>query len=64
MGVYIQSGEEIVDEFEKWLLAVTFEGDVNADSIAEAWNILSKKHHWESKLVPHYIVEGGDVDGK
>ncbi len=58
MGTYNVSAEEIIDgimhaddriEFEDFLQGL--EGDVSAEEMAEAWNILAKKHKWHDRLV-------------
>jgi hypothetical protein len=51
MGTYNQSGEEIEDEFEKWLDEASSEGDISAGAIAKAWNHIAKKHKWSDRLV-------------
>jgi len=50
MGTYNQSGEEIVDNLEQWLIEQSGEGDIQAEAIAEAYNMLSKKQGWEDRL--------------
>jgi hypothetical protein len=50
MGTYIQSGEEIKEDFEKFLQG-TGEGDITAETIAEAWNSISKKQKWGDRLI-------------
>ena len=52
MGTYIQSGEEIVEKFEKFLEdASSGEGDIPASTVAEAWNMVAKKQGWDDRLV-------------
>ena len=51
MGTYNQSGEEIVDKFEKFLQETSSgEGDISAEAIASAWNILATKWEWNDRL--------------
>lgn len=50
MGTYVLDGEELVEEFVKFLGEQ--EGDVCAEAIAEAWNIIAKKERWHDRLIP------------
>ena len=52
MGTYNQSGEEIQDKFETFLIEASCgEGDISASAVADAWNRLAKKHKWIDRLV-------------
>lgn len=48
MGTYGISAEEIKDDFRKFLMDQ--EGDVSAETIAGAWNQISKEEGWEDTL--------------
>lgn len=48
MGTYNCNAEDIVNEFEEFL--INCEGDVSAEVIAEAWEILAKKEKWNDRL--------------
>lgn len=48
MGTYNISGEELKDDFKKFLAEQ--EGDVTAETIAEAWNLISKEEDWGDSL--------------
>ena len=50
MGIYIQSGKEIKDKFENFLQEITCEGDVPAQAIADAWNIIAEEQEWNDRL--------------
>jgi len=54
MGTAIASKEEIIDSFEAWLKSQAHYGDITADTIADVYNELSKKHEWEDSLVPKH----------
>jgi len=49
--IYYQSAEEIVDKFEKFLKDNAHEGDISADAIAGAWNMIAYKQEWQDRLV-------------
>jgi len=49
MGIYIISGEELEENFNDFLSEQ--EGDVPADAVAEAWNIIAKREKWHDRLI-------------
>ncbi len=52
MGTYNLSGEEIKEKFRSFLIKTSSgEGDITAQTIAEAWNLISKDCEWEDFLV-------------
>lgn len=48
MGIYVIGTEEFKPEFEAFLLEQ--EGDVPAETVAEAWNELVKENKWDDEL--------------
>lgn len=51
MGGYVLSGKEIVKDFEKFLKKTSSgDGDITAETIAEAYNILSSDNGWYDEL--------------
>lgn len=51
MGTYGLSGEEIKDKFRKFLIQTSSgEGDISAQTIAEAWNSIAKEEEWGDRL--------------
>lgn len=48
MGTYNIAVDEIVDEFRKFLKEQ--EGDVSAETIAEAWNQIALEEEWNDRL--------------
>jgi hypothetical protein len=52
MGTYSQSGEEIKEDFEKFLVDCSSgNGDISAEAVAEAWNKIAKRMKWSDRLV-------------
>jgi len=49
MGIYVLSGEEIEEDFKKFLEEQ--EGEVSAECIADAWNSIARIERWEDRLI-------------
>lgn len=53
MCTYGLSADEIKDDFENWL--ADQEGEIDARTIAKAWNMIAKKQGWSDRLYARYI---------
>ena len=60
MGTYGLSGEEIKDKFRKFLIDTSSgEGDIGAETIAEAWNMIAEDEEWGDRL-KSFAISGSD----
>lgn len=63
MGTYGISTDELIESFETWLRS--FEGDVSAETVAEAWNQLGAQYGWDDRMTTtelsadeiHWLIE-------
>lgn len=51
MGTYAVSGDELIDAFKKFLKEQSCEGDISAQTIADAWNHIAKRMKWTDRLI-------------